>query len=310
MPIWTNAILNVEAAMNDRRKTSSDTAISNPDGGDVESAMKELMPELGRQGDTLSLLKVVFVGILVSLTLKVLAFILFDRAHALLPVVDTFFPAFFRCQTVARCAYLLSCSGCLLGIFARQQKHLVIAALVVMVNSAVLAIHQSGYNDVTFMCCCWAALWCVWVATRLNEPFATLFPRAVWLSHVILSLIFLGGAVGKVTAGYWSGQVLYDIYFQHRDFWFYNLVRASLSAEQLPAAAMWHSRMVIITEFVCGFLWLMPAKVASAIAVVVLCGIALTNNFLLFSVVTCLISLAIVGLHQPKSAEDRKAFAD
>ena len=104
--------------------------------------------------------------------------------------------------------------------------------------------------------------------------------------------------------------MLFDIYFEQRDFWFYNMFRASLSAEQLREAATWHSRMVIVSEFVCSFLWLMPARMASAVAVVVLCGIALTNNFLLFSVVTCLIGLAIVGLHQPKSAEDRKAFAE
>jgi len=272
--------------------------------------MKALMPEIGGRRDALSLLKVVLVGILVSLTLKISAFALFDRVNEALPIIDSFFPVFFRSQTVARIAYLLACSGCLLSIFVSQQKHLVFATLLMLVNLAILAIHQSAYNDVTFMCCSWAALWCVWITTRLNEPFESLFPRAVWLSHLILSLIFLGGAVGKVTHGYWSGQVLFDIYFQQRDFWFYNLFRASLSTENLREAATWHSRMVIISEFVCCLLWLMPAKIASAVAVAVLCGIALTNNFLLFSVVTCLIGLAIVGLHQPKSAQQREAFTD
>jgi len=35
-----------------------------------------------------------------------------------------------------------------------------------------------------------------------------------------------------------------------------------------------------------------------------LCGIALTNNFYLFSVVTCLIGLALVGLHQKKKPQE------
>ena len=293
--------------MIDSSKMDSGKAIST---SNVESAMNELMPEIGRRRDTLSLLKVVLVGILISLTLKIFAFVLFDRNNEVLPVIDSFFPVSFRSQVVARVAYLLACSGCLLAIFVTHKKHLVFATLLVLLNVAILTIHQSAYNDVTFMCCSWTALWCVWVATRLDEPFESLFPRAVWLSHVILSLIFLGGAVGKVTEGYWSGQVLFDIYFEDRNFWFYNLFRASLSAEQLREAATWHSRMVIISEFVCSFLWLMPAKMASAIAVVVLCGIALTNNFLLFSVVTCLIGLAIVGLHQPKSADAPKAFTD
>jgi len=293
--------------MTDRYKPNSDLALAN---ADANAAMDRLMPTPGGRRDTLSLLKVVLVAILVSLTLKISAFVLFDRVNEALPVVDAFFPTFFRSQSVARVAYLLACSGCVLAIFVRQQKHLVCVTLLMLVSLSILAIHQSAYNDVTFMCCCWSALWCVWIATRLNEPFASLFPRAVWLSHLILSLIFLGGVVGKVTPGYWSGQVLFDIYFEQRDFWFYNVFRASLSADQLREAATWHSRMVIISEFVCCFLWLMPARIASAVAVVVLCGIALTNNFLLFSVVTCLIGLAIVGLHQPKSPEQTEVFTD
>ena len=298
--------------MNDRSKRSSGKTVPSetlPE-SNVDLALNKLLPETGGRRDTLSLLKMVLVGILISLTLKISSFALFDRVNEALPVIDSFFPVFFRSQAVARVAYLLSCSGCLLAIFATRQKHLVLATLLLLVNVAILTIHQSAFNDVTFMCCSWTALWCVWITTRLNEPFESLFPRAVWLAHVILSLIFLGGAVGKVTQGYWSGQVLFDIYFEGRDFWFYNSLRASLSPEQLREAATWHSRMVIVSEMVCSFLWLMPAKMASVLAVIMLCGIALTNNFLLFSVVTCLIGLAIVGLHQPKSAEARKAFAD
>lgn len=292
--------------MIDRSKTNSKQSLAS----NVDSTMNALLPEAGGRCDALSVLKVVIVGILISLTLKISAFVLFDRANEALPIVDPFFPVFFRSQAVARVAYLLACSGCLLGIFVNQKRHLFFVTLLLLVNVAILTIHQSAFNDVTFMCCSWAALWCVWFSTRLHEPFESLFPRAVWLSHVILSLIFLGGAVGKVTDGYWSGQVLFDIYFEQRDFWFYNMFRASLSPEQLREAATWHSRMVIISEFACSFLWLMPAKVASVIAVIVLCGIALTNNFLLFSVVTCLIGLAIVGLHQPKTGQERKAFTD
>ena len=276
----------------------------------VKKSMAELMPTIGDRQDTLPLLKVVVVGILISLILKVSMFVLFDRVNEATPLIDSFFPILLRTQWVARVAYLLACGGCLIAIFSQQQKHLIAATLLMLVNLMVLTIHQAAFNDVTFMCCSWAAIWCVWFATRLHEPFASLFPRAVFLTHVILSLIFLGAAVGKVTEGYWSGQVLYEIYFEKRDFWFYNIFRAALPADQLREAATWHSRMVIFGEFVCCFLWLMPARWASVVAVVMLCGIALTNNFLLFSVVTCLIGLAIVGLHQPKSEKDRQVFGE
>ncbi len=269
----------------------------------VEEPMTTL-PDHGQRQDALALLKVVLVGILVSLALKIFAFILFDRLNEALPIVDSFFPIFFRSQRVARVAYLVACCGCLFAIFTSEQRHLIAATVLLLGSLMVLSVHQSGFNDVTFMSCAWTAGWCVWISTRLHEPFETLFPRAVWLSHLILSLIFLGGAVGKVTQGYWSGQVLFDIYFEKRDFWFYNIFRWALPAEQLRQAATVHSRMVIAFEFFCCFLWLMPARMGSWIAVVMLCGIALTNNFLLFSVVTCLTGLALVGLHQSKSARE------
>lgn len=268
------------------------------------------MPELHPAREMRTLLKVVLVGIFISLTLKVWAFVLFDRHNEMLPIADSFFPNFFSSQRVARSVYLLSCCGCLVAIVATQKKHLIATTSLLLVCLSILSIHQSAFNDVTFVCCAWTSLWCVWVATRLDEPFDSIFDRAVWLSHVMLSLIFLGGAVGKFTPGYWSGEVLYDIYFEKRDFWVYNLFRYWLSAEELRSAATWHSRMVIIGESTCCFLWAMPAKVASGVAVLMLCGIAMTNNFLLFSVVTCLIGLAIVGLHRPRNddPEARQAF--
>ena len=121
-----------------------------------------------------------------------------------------------------------------------------------------------------------------------------------------------GGAVGKMTEGYWSGQILYEIYFVGRDFWVYNLVRQFVPEDQLLGVAMWHSRVVICSEWFCAFLWLLPPRVASTVAILMLCGIALTSNFLLFSVVGSLLGLALVGLHQKKGpAKPRpNPFAD
>ena len=52
-----------------------------------------------------------------------------------------------------------------------------------------------------------------------------LIRRAAFLSRLIISLILLGGAAGKWTPEYWSGEVLFDIYFVDRDFWFFNYLR-------------------------------------------------------------------------------------
>jgi len=246
------------------------------------------------------LLKVVIAAILISLLWKVAHFIALDRINQVIPLQDPFFPAFFRNQTVARIAYLLANALCLLLLLSKSRSILSLGSMALATILFALNIHQSCFNDVTFLCCGWSSLWCFWFSTRLSEPTASLHPRAAWLAHAIISLILIGGAVGKLTEEYWSGQVLYEIYFVDRDFWFYNIIRSYCSADGLRDAATLHSRFVIVTEVACGFIWLLPMRIASWVALAVLLGIALTNNFLLLSVITSLVGLAIIGLHEPK----------
>jgi len=250
--------------------------------------------------DNRSLLKLVIAAILIGLLWKFFHFVRLDYLNRTLPLQDTFFPAFFRSQTVARTAYLIAAAISAFLLLSKSRSILTFGSLVLVTSLFTLNIHQSSYNDVTFLCCGWSALWCWWFSTRIADPTELLQPKAAWLAHAILSLILIGGSVGKMTPEYWSGQVLYEIYFVDRDFWFYNIIRNSCSADGLRDAATWHSRFVIVSEFACGFLWLLPMRLASWLALIVLMGIALTNNTLLFSVVSPLIGLAIIGLHQPK----------
>ena len=140
-----------------------------------------------------------------------------------------------------------------------------------------------------------------YAATRLSEPTESLHPKAAWLAHAIISLNFIGWAGGKMATEYRSGQVLYGIYFVDRDFWFYNIIPSYCSANKLRNAATLHSRFMFVTEVAWGFLWLLPKRIASWVALAVLLGIALSNNFLLLSVITSLVGLAIIGRHQPKN---------
>jgi hypothetical protein len=122
---------------------------------------------------------------------------------------------------------------------------------------------------------------------------------------LILSIIFLGGAVGKMTGGYGSGEVLYEIYFSGRDYWLFNFLRNQFDEPTLRNIACYYSWLVAGTELLCAFLWLMPQRLASWIAIAVLLNIALMSNTWLFSVLTCLMGLAVVGLHTPRRSESR-----
>jgi hypothetical protein len=253
-------------------------------------------------GEALSLLKLVHIGIIVSLIWKARFYWYSLGVNNEYSLVDPFFPKLFQSQSVLVAAWILAVVCSMLTLLAKWKQWLLLLGIGSLIGLSILCVHQNAYNDVTFVCCAWTSLWSLWLCTRIDEGFETLYPRAAFLSHVILSLIFFGGAMGKLTPGYWTGEVLHDIYFKGRDFWTYNLLRESLSPEALRQTATWHSRLVVVSEFVCAFLWLMPRKLASGVVLLVLCGIALTNNLSLFSVVSCLIALALVGLHDPKNS--------
>ena len=129
----------------------------------------------------------------------------------------------------------------------------------------------------------------------VDEPSFSL-RRGAFLARAIGSMILFAGAVGKWTPEYWSGEVFYDIYFVDRDFWTFNWLRERYDEETLRWLAKWYSRKVIAIETLGGVgMWLLPPKWAAALGIVVFTSIALLSNFLLFSVLWCLIGLSAVG---------------
>lgn len=213
---------------------------------------------------------------------------------------DSFFPSFFSNTFVLGFMLVVPVIMGVIALRVREKSFLVFQSAVTLLCMFGLCIHQGSYNDVTFLTCFWASLWCVWYAVKLGAPPEVLIAKSKKFAILIISLIFFGAAVGKWTPGYWSGQVFYEIYFVDRDFWFFNLLRSNFQPEALREIATYYSRTVILAETAAALLWLLPVRLAGGIALAMLCGIAIFSNVYLFSVVFCLCGLAIVCLHEPK----------
>lgn len=243
--------------------------------------------------------RIVIASILVSLLWKIRYFLLAFAVYFEYPLHDEFFPAWLSSGGVSLAAYSFSVAACLVSLFAVDRRLLIGSSLLLTVCLYVQCIHQHSYNDVTFLTCFWSATWSLWFTSRIGRDHdSMLVEKGVFIAHLILSVIFLGGAVGKLTPGYWSGQVLYDIYFAARDFWIFNILREQFSDETLLTISRWYSRFVIVTELGCACLWLLPRRWASWLAIFTCCGICLFSNVLLLSVLACLLGLAVIGLHE------------
>lgn len=235
---------------------------------------------------------------LAALSWKIGAFAMMLHSYLSTPMQQSFFPAPFTSSAVLVASYLGALLSLAIAALAERSRVRTAACGCSLLLTSVLCVHQGSYNDMTFATAWWTSLWSLWLASRIERDQADeLLPRAAFLSRCIISMILLGGAVGKWTSEYWSGQALYEIYFVDRDFWFFNLLRRSLEPESLRLAATWYSRQVIVVESICGIgLWLLPARWAAAVAIVVLSSIVVFSNVNLASVLLSLIGLAATGL--------------
>jgi hypothetical protein len=245
--------------------------------------------------------RIVQIGILATLLWKWTFFRFANGVYESIPLDDPFFPALLRSPLILRIAFLATVATVVLNIFTTNPNLRRSCSWITLLGATALCLHQGSYNDMTFVTAWWTSLWAFWFVHRLEKDDQTvLLSRAALLSRLIISVILLGGAIGKWTGEYWSGEVFYDIYFRDRDFWAFNFLRSNFDTEALREIAMWYSRKVVVIETVAGLgLWLLPPKWAAGAAVLVLTSIALLSNTLLFSVLSCLIGLAAVGFLVP-----------
>ena len=246
--------------------------------------------------------RLVQAGILISLFWKWKFFLEANSIYANIPVEDPFFPDWVRSVTTIRYAFCGSALVTGIGLISPISLIRKLCSWFGIVGISLMCIHQGSYNDVTFVTIWWCCLWSVWLSHRLDtyqQEF--LIRRSAFLSRLIISLILLGGAAGKWTPEYWSGEVLYDIYFVDRDFWFFNYLRDNYATEDLQQIAKWYSRQVIAVETIGGIgLWALPARWAALAGVLILSGVVILSNKYLLSVIACLIGLACVGFFVPR----------
>ena len=242
--------------------------------------------------------RMVQAGILVTLIWKWKFFVFANGVYETIPLDDPFFPAWLRSAFVLRVAFLVTVATAALNTLTTDRIVRRWCSLITMIGVTVLCVHQGSYNDMTFVTAWWTALWSLWFVHRMEkDDVSDLLDKGAFLSRLIISVILLGGGIGKWTAEYWSGEVFFNIYFIDRDFWLFNLLRANFDMETLRQISMWYSRQVVVIETVAGLgLWLLPPRWAAGLAMVILTSIALLSNVLLFSVLSCLIALAAVGL--------------
>jgi len=166
------------------------------------------------------------------------------------------------------------------------------AAALMLVASLVACIHLETFNDATFVTSFWVALWLLWltiVAPIADE--ATTLRHARRLAQCIVGVIFLGGAMGKLTPEHIDGDVLLHVYFLGKDTFPYPQLRGALTPEHLAALARAFSRIVIVAELLLAASPLLPFRISTILGATIMTLMIAGSSLYLVSVLACLLAL-------------------
>ena len=208
------------------------------------------------------------------------------------PFVIDFFPAFFRDPLVLQFFYFFPAFAFLV-IFRPNHFYFYLAALIMVVSSVILLLHQDVHNDATFLTSFWVAAWLVWFVTQMRRTDVAFLVHARSLALCVIAVIFMGGFVGKLTPEYWNGIVLGDIFMQQNFGWVGEWVRSHYSEGAIRSSFCWISKLVILGEGFLAFAPVWPYRVVYVLGIAFMLGISLFTTWLIFSVLFCLIGLLL-----------------
>ncbi len=210
------------------------------------------------------------------------------------PFLIDLFPEFSRSAYTAQFFYLFPLLT--LFVFFRPHKfYFCFAAMVMVLSSAVLLIHQDTHNDATFVTSFWAGVWLWWFVTRMQRQDEAFFAHARSLALCVVAVNFWGGFVGKLTPEYWNGQVLADIFMEQNFGWVSQWARAHYSEAAIRYCFQWVSKAVILGEAVLSLAPLLPYRFVCLFGFPFMVGISLFTTWRIFSVLFCLMGLLLAG---------------
>lgn len=190
-------------------------------------------------------------------------------------------------------------------VWLGRRRLLITASSVLILCSLVALMHLLLFNDATFVTSLWAAVWLLWLAVSSPKDPAqgddpSLKRRAPQLALVVVSLMFLGGFIGKMTPEFWSGEMFYHYFFLDRDILHYPWLRQNLAPDTLREVATWFSRFVVLMEGGLMVACLFPFRKIAPLALLCMAGIVLGSTPWLLSVFGSMFGLVLANYMWPK----------
>ena len=207
-----------------------------------------------------------------------------------------FFPSILNNIPLASFAFIAALCALAVSLIFPNKKVWFASAAVIMGACLYLALGPFGFAWQFFTTTFWSCWFFLWLATRCEQQDPRSMDAGIRMALMIVSLVFLGGAVGKWTARYWSGEVFFHLLFLYQPDPKFAMLREALEPKELFGLATLYSRLAIIAETCLALVWLLPAKLGLIAALFALLGMWLISPTGIIDAIGPLIGLLLGGL--------------
>lgn len=210
------------------------------------------------------------------------------------PVALDFFPVFFQNPLVSAIAFSIPILLFFYKCLFKRPSYIAISSTMI-ICSLILSFHLNSYNDATFVVSFWTALWMLWLSIqeKSSDPFSPQMSQNI--AKAIFGLIFFGGAVGKITPEFFSGETMFQIFFTTRDYFFFPWMKSHFDLPSQLIFAQVFAWILFASEIILALALLFSTRSLLIIASTAFIGIILFCNFQILSVLSCLWGLIFVN---------------
>ncbi len=208
------------------------------------------------------------------------------------PITFDFFPGFLQQGEVSMVVFFLP----ILIVPALQipsQRRMIVASMTLLVTATISMLHLDTYNDATNVTCFWSAIWLLWFSVNCHRTDVAFRTQARFLVQLIVTVIFVGGFVGKITPAYLSGQAWFEMFMSKDSYFFGSVLRGLIDADP-RLLSRYLSWGMIFAEGCMGLMILVPYRLGAICAsVLMLLMLLMSNTVLILSVLGCLIGMML-----------------
>ena len=242
--------------------------------------------------------KLVLFGLLLSWLIKYPAFFYQYLTSTITdyPLSFNFFPEFFKSSYSAAFFYYLpviTISVFFLKIIQIKKIYLQAGAGIFCLSSVIILCHQATYNDATFNVSFWVSCWLLWYSTNIDSKPAELEKHLIILAKLIVTLIFLGGFIGKLTNEWWSGEALFGIYQNFFNHYPFTYIKEEYSLDDQMKIMSVLAKVIIVFELIITLGIFIKDRLYFTIIPLLIFGIVIFRGWQILSVTGSMICLLI-----------------